>query len=186
MKRKNLILDPSWAWVYTEVTTPAQITADHRQATCGFSRRNAPQKPICPNNFGRDNGKNKETRRTNGKEKEKAPTVTGELKDDEIIEISDDDDIKVPSCSKKACKNNPNCLNHLGQDKWLDEGEFPVHLCITPITRLMACLSTEEAYKMYSEASGIGEDPQSNARDGDEPVGLRVCHSLYQKWTTAF
>lgn len=43
-----------------------------------------------------------------------------ETDDDDVIVISDDE---APKCNAKTCKWNPYCLNHLGQEKWQDEGE---------------------------------------------------------------
>jgi hypothetical protein len=98
----------AWAWVGSEVTNAADITQEHRLATCGFSESST--FPFCPNKYRKDTGKqNSQT---------KATKVAGEL-DDDIIVVSDDE---TSVCSAKACRNNPNCLNYLGQEQWENEG----------------------------------------------------------------
>ena len=99
----------AWAWVGTEVTDAAQITQEHRLATCGFS--DSSSFPFCSNNYRKSAAKQKST-------KTEATKATGEV-DDDIIVVSDED---TPGCSSKACKSNPNCLNYLGQEKWENEG----------------------------------------------------------------
>ena len=39
---------------------------------------------------------------------------------DDVIVVSDSEDDLA--CNKKDCRDNPFCLNHLGQDKWDDSG----------------------------------------------------------------
>lgn len=94
-----------WAWVGSEVSQAADITTEHCLMTCGLSVRCG--YPFCMNKYG-------------GSQLRQAPTTqkhygTGE---DDIIIISDDEE----KCTKRSCKDNPNCLNYLGQDKWEDEG----------------------------------------------------------------
>lgn len=86
-----------WGWVGTEVNDVSAITTEHVLATCGFSNRNP--YPFCPSRFGQN-------------------TPTDKLENDVIV-ITDDE---ISQCSKKACKQNPNCLNYLGQEKWEDDG----------------------------------------------------------------
>ena len=43
--------------------------------------------------------------------------------DDGVVVISDDEG---PTCDKKTCRSNPNCLNYLGQEQWEDEGVLNV------------------------------------------------------------
>ncbi|KAJ1309785.1 hypothetical protein OPQ81_006550 [Rhizoctonia solani] len=57
-----------------------------------------------------------------------------------------------PECSVKACKANPNCCNHLGQQNWESEAT---------------------ARKSYLEAAGLGDDPKASARNPGLPVGLK-------------
>lgn len=106
LKRTKLGHDQlAWAWVGTEVTNAAHITQENRLATCGFSDPSV--FPFCANKYAKKEQAVKDTR-----------AVTGEL-DDDIIIVSDDES---PNCSSKTCKNNPNCLNYLGQEKWENPG----------------------------------------------------------------
>lgn len=144
LKRAKLAGNNSsaWGWVDIEVSDPSQITLEHRLMTCGLSRRN--RNPFCGNKYV-------------SKPEQSQPTVTleptveaanGESEND-IIVVSDDE---PPNCAKKACKNNPNCLNYLGQDKWEDEGK---------------------AREQFLKASDLGFNPLLNARDPELPVGLK-------------
>lgn len=99
---------PSWGWVGTDVLDVSQITKEHRMATCGLSRRS--RNSFCANKYALLDRRSTSTSHSK---------TNGGL-DDDIIVISDDE---PPPCSKKLCKNNPNCLNYLGQEKWEDEGE---------------------------------------------------------------
>jgi ubiquitin carboxyl-terminal hydrolase 48 len=45
--------------------------------------------------------------------------LSGEEPAKDVVIISDDE---TPSCSKKYCSKNPNCLNYLAQDRWEDAG----------------------------------------------------------------
>ena len=101
----------AWSWVGTEVTHSADITPEHRLATCGFSAKN--QHPFCPNKYAPSFSGGPPV-----KEEPKQPVASGELEDD-IIVVSDDEGTL---CDSKTCKTNPNCLNYLGQEKWEDEG----------------------------------------------------------------
>lgn len=113
LKRNTLPGNESsaWGWVGTEVPDASQITKEHRMITCGLSRRS--RHPFCPNKYASVDRKRASCCQE--------PTVNGELEDDVIV-ISDDE---PPQCSKKLCKNNPNCLNYLGQEKWEDKGMQP-------------------------------------------------------------
>ncbi|THH10686.1 hypothetical protein EW145_g1149 [Phellinidium pouzarii] len=75
----------------------------------------------------------------------------------DVIVISDGEDELL--CDKKRCKDNPFCLNYLGQDKWEDE-VFIKH----PV-------KSEEAYlKVHLR----NQDPSANSRKSAMPVGLKV------------
>lgn len=94
--------------------------------TCGLSRRS--KNPFCVNKYA-----HKPEKRSSPVPKR--DVADGELQDDVIV-ISDDE---PPPCSKKLCKNNPNCLNYLGQDTWEDEGEFAIAnatSCIAKFTHM--------------------------------------------------
>lgn len=102
----------AWGWVGTEVLDASEITQEHRLIACGLSKRN--RYPICPNKYAPT-----DKQKASPRDEVTLPSVDGEL-DDDVIVISDDE---PQQCSKKICKNNPNCLNYLGQEKWEDEGK---------------------------------------------------------------
>ncbi|KAJ7775067.1 hypothetical protein B0H16DRAFT_1672615 [Mycena metata] len=129
----------SWGWVGSEATDTSSITAEHLSATCGFSSRNT--HPACRNKFAKLPPR---------KEKSNSPKVNGEIEED-IIVISSDDEEDI-NCTKRGCKNNPNCLNYLGQKKWENE---------------------EDARKMFMKVANLGSNPAEDARDADLPVGLK-------------
>jgi len=95
-----------WGWVGTEASNTSEITHDHLLSTCGLSDRNS--HCVCRNKF-------------TGTSRDSSPDpLVIKDTDDDVIVISDDDD--EPVCSKKSCKNNPFCLNYLGQEKWEEKG----------------------------------------------------------------
>jgi hypothetical protein len=116
LKQNAITSGSPWGWV--EMTDLADITLEHRMLACNLSQRN--DIPYCLSKFAakKDEGNAKKSRES----QLPAPSVDGEL-DDDIIVISDSDD-EQPSCSKKLCKANPNCLNYLGQEMWEDEGDL--------------------------------------------------------------
>ncbi|KAF4603807.1 hypothetical protein EYR38_004223 [Pleurotus pulmonarius] len=138
--QRNALATPMrspWSWVDTEVQDMNKISHEHRLATCGFSSRSA--YPFCNNKFG-------------GASQHKAPESSKEVdNDDSVVVVTDDE--SQPECSKKACKNNPKCLNYLGQEAW----------------------ATEEgaAWNEYIKMVAMGEDPLLDSRDPDVPVGLK-------------
>ncbi|KAG1891149.1 hypothetical protein F4604DRAFT_1876310 [Suillus subluteus] len=139
LKRGKLPASDPWGWVGTEVTCSSQITLEHRLMSCGLSRRS--NNPLCANKY------------AHKPEKHSSPTpkresAGGELGDDVIV-VSDDE---PPPCSKKLCKNNPNCLNYLGQETWKDE---------------------DKVRELFLKASDLGFNPVLNARDPELPVGLK-------------
>ncbi|GBE82261.1 cysteine proteinase [Sparassis latifolia] len=132
----------TWGWVGTEITDASAITLEHRLATCGFLPKSS--HPLCANKYAA------RARSTSVKEetKQPQPKAHGELEDDVIV-ISDDE---APSCSSKACRSTPYCLNYLGQEKWEDEGK---------------------AREAFMKVTNLGEDPVANSRDPGFPVGLK-------------
>ncbi|KAI0670438.1 cysteine proteinase [Trametes maxima] len=130
----------AWGWVGTEVTDISNITPEHRLATCGFSPGST--HTLCSNKY----------------VKQIATSPTNQVKDDagssgpedltnDVIVISEDEE---PACSGKICKNNPFCLNHLGQDKW-----------------------ENAAYEAYIKAHDLGNNPNNSSRDSITPIGLK-------------
>ncbi len=162
LKRAKLVGNEylAWSWVGTEVTDTADITQEHRLATCGFSNTN--RSPFCSNKYSTTSN----VAAKPGKTTKAQAKTEGELEDD-IIVISDNDS---PTCSSKACKNNPNCLNYLGQEKWESEGAFPHSY----VLRINCSLRTEKARDAFIKAQELGPDPTLDSRAFDTPVGLKV------------
>ncbi|KAJ7097738.1 cysteine proteinase [Mycena belliarum] len=136
----HAIAASSWGWVATEVTEPGEITARHLSATCGLSTQSS--HPFCRNKYAKQPARK-------GQPKPRGH-INGEMEDD-IIVISSDDDEDL-NCTKKLCKNNPNCLNYLGQKKWENE---------------------EDARELFMKVANIGSNPAQDARDEDLPIGLK-------------
>ena len=111
LKRSKLTSNPDiwaspWDWAGTDVFDASHITKDHLLATCGFLPNSG--HILCANKLRKSLEKRPETAR-------QAPAGDG----DDVIVISDDE---TPGCSKRSCRKNPNCLNYLGQEKWVDAG----------------------------------------------------------------
>lgn len=117
LKRSTLAGTPTWGWVGIEVLDSSQITTEHRMMSCGLSSRN--KNPFCSNKYASVEKRSKSL--CEGLDAPMSSTVPNSEPDDDVIVISDDE---PPPCSKKLCRNNPNCLNYLGQDEWEDEGEW--------------------------------------------------------------
>ncbi|KAF5330471.1 hypothetical protein D9619_005916 [Psilocybe cf. subviscida] len=142
LKRNALSGSSSWAWVGTEVYDVKHITPRHRLLACHLDS----QSPCHTNKYAPQQEPKHE--RTPECTKLAPLNANGELEDDIII-ISDDE---LPTCSKKDCKNNPLCLNYLGQDIWEDE---------------------EDSEKRYFDIAKLGTDPSQTSREMDIPVGLK-------------
>ncbi|KAF9218284.1 cysteine proteinase, partial [Gyrodon lividus] len=160
LKRAKLAGSESstWGWVGTEASDPSHITLGHRLMTCGLSGRNG--NPFCGNKYV---SKPEMPKLAPSAENSETSVAKGELENDIII-VSDDE---PPPCNKKVCKNNPNCLNYLGQEKWENE---------------------EAAREQFIKASDLGFNPILNARDPELPVGLKnlgaTCYAnaFFQVW----
>ncbi|KAJ6497048.1 hypothetical protein C8R47DRAFT_1184375 [Mycena vitilis] len=135
----HAVASSSWGWVCSEVTNTAAITQEHLSAACGLSKRNT--HPFCRNKYAKRPAKNGP--------KKPSTLINGEIEED-IIVISSDDEEDM-NCTKRLCKNNPNCLNYLGQKKWEHE---------------------EDAREMFMKVANLGKDPAEDNRD-DLPVGLK-------------
>jgi len=101
--------DSPWGWVGTNVTDASGIAEEHLLATCGFSRKSC--HVFCANKYRKPPAKAASP---------VEPVISGEDLAKDIVVISDDE---TPTCSKKYCSKNPNCLNYLGQDRWEDAGQ---------------------------------------------------------------
>ncbi|KAJ6525652.1 hypothetical protein B0H19DRAFT_585928 [Mycena capillaripes] len=133
----HAVSSSSWGWVGSEATDIESITPEHLSATCGLSKRNT--HPFCRNKYGK----------LPPKKEEPLTPINGEIEEDIIVISSDDEE--DANCTKKLCRNNPNCLNYLGQRKWEDE---------------------EDAREMFMKVANLGDDPADDKRD-DMPVGLK-------------
>ncbi|KAH9993782.1 cysteine proteinase [Russula vinacea] len=130
--------DSPWGWVGTNVTDASGITEEHLLATCGFSRKS--RHLFCANKY------RKHPVKTVSPVED---ALSGEEPAKDVVIISDDE---TPSCSKKYCSKNPNCLNYLAQDRWED---------------------AETSLKAYLTATNLGPDPNLQTRKVGLPVGLR-------------
>ncbi|KDQ60998.1 hypothetical protein JAAARDRAFT_191121 [Jaapia argillacea MUCL 33604] len=140
LKRAKVIASEysAWGWVGTDVKDVSAISRDHRLSTCGLSKRN--HAPFCANVYA--------PAPIPSNDQVNPPAAQGEL-DEDVIVISDDE---APQCSKKVCKSNPNCLNYLGQEEWVDE---------------------EEARAAFIKGANLGDDPTHDFREDGSPVGLK-------------
>ncbi|KAH9981004.1 hypothetical protein BGW80DRAFT_1267806 [Lactifluus volemus] len=130
--------DSPWGWVGTSVTDASDITEEHFLATCGFSRRS--HHLFCANKYQKRPAKTVDPSEA---------VVPSEEPIKDVVIISDDE---TPTCSKKFCSRNPNCLNYLAQDRWED---------------------ADVALKTYLSTMELGADPDLQTRKPGLPVGLR-------------
>jgi hypothetical protein len=115
----------TWGWVETEVNDPSDITLDHCLRTCGLSWKNKPR--FCINKHAVRNGPGL----ISGPLSEAKSAVSSSISESNILNDSAEDVIMIVSdteegkveCTKKSCRGNPFCLNHLGQDFWEDESK---------------------------------------------------------------
>lgn len=118
--------DTLWNWVFSEVSDPVNITKEHILSAYGFAPRNASSRPICPNKL------TQTTRAANHLEDSVTAVDTSQIThafsaESDALEVQvAEDKIHVPNslalCSRNVCLANPNCVNHLGQDLFQDEG----------------------------------------------------------------
>lgn len=133
----------AWGWVGSEVTDASEISQSHRLASCGFSTNTT--FPLCINEYSSSSGKSMPAQ--SALQKSQGKVANGELEDD-IIVISDDEG---PSCSSKACKSNPYCLNYLGQEKWEDEGVSPSFVGRQQLTKSYSTALYRQGARSVSE-----------------------------------
>ncbi|KZT53991.1 cysteine proteinase [Calocera cornea HHB12733] len=136
-----------WSWVKLDVKAADQINPKHMAWSCGFAEESG--YTACVNKWSKE-AKSKEDKRK-GKEVDTLPVE--QVPKTEETQKSDVIDLTAPApCDKKKCRDNPNCLNHLGQEAWEDE---------------------EEARQAFLKVAKLGFDPRELNRDMDIPVGLR-------------
>lgn len=162
LKRHKLTTDLSgdwdtpWGWVGTSVTDASCITEEHLLATCGFSRRS--HHVFCANKYRKCPAKTVDLSEA---------VVLGEEPVKDVVIISDDE---TPTCSKRHCSKNPNCLNYLAQDRWEDAGRWFSSYCWTTSRKRFS----DAALKAYLSTMDLGPDPDLQTRRPGLPVGLRV------------
>jgi hypothetical protein len=134
-----------WGWVGTEVADASNITPEHRLFAYGLTSN---QFPRCQNKY-------------------TAQGSQDAAMDDGAIVVTDDD------CDKKTCKQNPWCLNYLGQEKWENRGTF------MPTNHTAHCqlIAPEIAEKTYRKGRKSEDDPSFDTREDHLPVGLEVSMS---------
>jgi hypothetical protein len=88
---------PRYDWL-ASIQSASEIGLEHVLALCGLGPLG--NTPLCPNKL------------------EEGTHAKGD-----VIDVSDSEDGTIHSCSKVKCKNNPYCLNYLGQEKWENEGK---------------------------------------------------------------
>ncbi|KAF8587403.1 cysteine proteinase [Ramaria rubella] len=139
-----------WGWV-SRVTDASHITLEHRLAAYGFTDKVG--KPICKNKYTESSERERKRQKVAVVREVESRAVPGENDDDIIIISSDDEELFF--CDKKYCKENPQCVNYLGQVKLENQ---------------------DGALQAFLESSQLGPSPLDNAREPDLPIGLKVMH----------
>ncbi|KAG9012112.1 hypothetical protein FRB93_002255 [Tulasnella sp. JGI-2019a] len=135
------LLEARWEWLDQELATPPlSITSENVRDVYGFTPREGTE--ICPSK--REKAKPKAAKR--GSRKKEAIDV------DALETEEEEEEEDATTCSLKRCRQNPQCLNHLGHALWQDAD------------------TAEESFLM---ARNIGENPLEALRDPDLPVGLK-------------
>ena len=116
-KISGVELYSQWRWV-SRISDPSLITTENLFAAYGFSDNFG--KPICKNRYSRSDAQDCKERKVDVAHEAESKAVAGEDEDDVIIISSGDEEIFV--CDKKRCKENPHCLNYLGQVKLENQG----------------------------------------------------------------
>ena len=88
---------PRYPWL-ASIQSASEIGLEHVLALCGLGP--LAKTPLCPNKYD-----------------ERAAS------EGDVIQVSDSEDEATRSCSKAKCKNNPYCLNYLGQERWENESQ---------------------------------------------------------------
>jgi len=110
---------PRYPWL-ASIESASEVGIEHVLALCSLGP--LAKTRLCPNKFKeRANSANS--------------TTTGDGDGDgdgDVINVSDSDEDEATTyshcCSKVKCKNNPYCLNYLGQEKWENQGQSPLSL----------------------------------------------------------
>ena len=114
---------PRYPWL-ASIQSASEVNIEHILALCGLGPLS--KIPLCPNKF---------------QKRVRARADADSTGDDDVVELSDgdgdgdgdeDEDETITtthnnnnndSCSKVKCRNNPYCLNYLGQERWENQGQ---------------------------------------------------------------
>lgn len=134
---KERASDALWDWALSEVTNPSLIASDHLLQTYGFSARVSTCFPLhVDSTFAAESSSDLAPLETS------EPRSSSESPSRDLPRQPESSDVNVdgtppgPSstCTKNQCRSNPNCLNHLGQEKLRSEGG----ICITALDARLA------------------------------------------------
>ncbi|KAG8960305.1 hypothetical protein FRC03_006787 [Tulasnella sp. 419] len=128
-----------WHWLDDTITTDAPIPLNHLLDTYAFTPGR--WKNICPNKFVEKSPSKKTKSKAEAKDK-----------DGYILISSESEDEQSSVCRIRDCRNNPQCLNYLGQTKWEDE---------------------DAAKEAFFSLHNLGMNPFLLIRDPQLPVGLK-------------
>ena len=134
---------PRYPWL-ASIQSASEVRIEHVLALCGLGL--LAKTPLCPNKF------------------QKTADSEGS-----VVDVSDGEDETAHNCSKVKCKNNPYCLNYLGQERWENEGQSRTgNLEVKPDG------VTDAAKKAYLKRKSVSKDPKSRMRNNGVPCGLKV------------
>ena len=134
---------PRYPWL-ASIQNASEVGIEHVLALCGLGP--LAKTPLCPNKF------------------QKRADSEGS-----VVEVSDGEDETTHNCSKVKCRNNPYCLNYLGQERWENEGQSR-----TGNLRVKPDGVTDAAKKAYLTRKSVSKDPKSRMRNDGVPCGLKV------------
>ena len=154
-----------WGWI-PKISDPSQIIPEHRLAACGFHDKIG--KPICKNKYSMLDEPEHKKRKTDVAPKTTLKLPEGEDAGDIIVVSSDDEEPEY--CTKKRCKENPQCVNYVGQIK-LENGVLFSSLLSSETLPLKW---ENEALRAFSEVAHLGPSPLHQSREPDLPIGLKV------------
>lgn len=108
--QRNLLADirsATWGWIANEVHNASDISEEHILEAYGLGKRSP--YPLCSNKYA-----------SSSKETLDSTSTPAFEHDEDVVIVSE----STTTCSKGTCRNNPNCLNYLGQEKWEKESMF--------------------------------------------------------------
>ena len=105
---------PRYPWL-ASIQSASDVKIEHILALCGLGPLS--KTPLCPNKF--QNTRDDVVELSDG-------DGDGDGDGDEDETITTTHNNNNDSCSKVKCRNNPYCLNYLGQERWENQGQFSV------------------------------------------------------------